>query len=166
MTSLGCARVTSTRHYSIRISGGGGNLRSFAQLEDFRDCLADCGLADMGFSGFPYTWDNKRDGDDNVKVRLDRAVCSNAFLACFPESVVEHIVTEESDHQALLIMAMETAPCANTGGPRPFRFEEAGTRHEQYDSMVEEAWEAAGVGGFGLDNVWQRLATVSGSMQR
>ena len=33
----------------------GGNPRSFSQMEDFRDCLADCGLADLGFSGYPFT---------------------------------------------------------------------------------------------------------------
>lgn len=44
----------------------GGNLRSFMQMEDSRDCLTDCGLADLGFSGYPYRWDNKRDGAENV----------------------------------------------------------------------------------------------------
>ena len=76
----------------------GGNPRPFAQMEAFWDCLADCGLADLGFSGYPYTWDNKRDGADNVKVRLDRATCTNGFLELFPETHVEHLVTEESDH--------------------------------------------------------------------
>jgi hypothetical protein len=57
----------------------GGNLRSGAQMERFRDCLTDCGLADLGFSGYEYTWDNRREGDDNVNTRLDRATCSNSF---------------------------------------------------------------------------------------
>ena len=40
----------------------------------FRDVLADCGLTDLGFVGLPFTYDNGRDGNANVKVRLDRAV--------------------------------------------------------------------------------------------
>lgn len=39
----------------------GGNPRSFTQMEDFRDYLDECGLADLGFSSYQYTWDNKRD---------------------------------------------------------------------------------------------------------
>ena len=40
----------------------GGNLQSSAQMDEFRECLADCGLADMGYFGFPFTWDNRREG--------------------------------------------------------------------------------------------------------
>lgn len=39
----------------------GGNLRNFYQMEDFQECLGDCGLADLGFTGYPFTWDNKQD---------------------------------------------------------------------------------------------------------
>uniref|UniRef100_A0A453NDY0 Endonuclease/exonuclease/phosphatase domain-containing protein n=1 Tax=Aegilops tauschii subsp. strangulata TaxID=200361 RepID=A0A453NDY0_AEGTS len=112
-------------------------------MEEFRDCLADCGLVDLGFSGYPYTWDNKRDGGENVQVRLDRATCNEGFLDLFPETTVEHVMTKESDHQAILIRAMETASTRRPGGGRPFRFEEAWTRHEKYDEMVAEAWESS-----------------------
>ena len=144
----------------------GGNPRGFLQMEDFRDCLADCGLADLGFSGYPYTWDNKRDGDENIQVRLDRATCNEGFLQLFPETEVEHILTEESDHQAILVRAQETAPRRCNGSVRPFRFEEAWTRHEQYDTMIEQAWMAAGTGDEGLSAAWRKFATMTGSMQR
>lgn len=75
-------------------------------------------------------------------------------------------MTEESDHQAILVRALETAPNASRGGDRPFRYEEAWTRHEQYEQMVIEAWEAAGNGGRDLEAVWNKLVSVSGSMQR
>lgn len=44
------------------------------QMAAFRDVLADCGLIDLGFVGLPSTYDNGRDNNANVKVRLDRAV--------------------------------------------------------------------------------------------
>src|SRR4051812_20732880 len=111
----------------------GGLPRSFLQMEDFRDCLADCGLADLGYSGYQYTWDKKREGEENIQVRLDRAACNDGFLELFPETSVENIMTEESDHQALLVRALETAPGLDQRGERPFRFEEAWTRHDTYD---------------------------------
>ncbi|XP_073353716.1 uncharacterized protein [Aegilops tauschii subsp. strangulata] len=143
----------------------GGNLRSFNQMEDFRDFLAECGLADLGFSGYQFTWDNKREGDDNIQVRLDRAVCNGDFLSIFPETLVEHLMTEESDHQVILVRALETAPNEHARGPRPFRFEEAWTRHDQYDSMVEAAWMGADSGEKDIAAFCQRLARTAGSMQ-
>jgi hypothetical protein len=51
----------------------------------FRNCLEMCQLVDLGFSGYPYTHDNKRNGRANVQVRLDRAVADNAWHNLFLE---------------------------------------------------------------------------------
>lgn len=45
----------------------------------FRDALEVCQLVDLGFSGVPFTYDNKRHGAANVKIRLDRAVATAAW---------------------------------------------------------------------------------------
>jgi endonuclease/exonuclease/phosphatase family metal-dependent hydrolase len=86
----------------------GGNDRSAVRMERFRTCLDDCGLADLGFSGYEYTWNNRREGADNIQARLDRAVCNSDFLEIFPATSVEHIMTEESDHLALLIRVADS----------------------------------------------------------
>lgn len=50
----------------------GGNPRSFAQMEGLRHSLADIGLADLALSRYPYTWDNKREADENIQVWLEQ----------------------------------------------------------------------------------------------
>ena len=109
----------------------GGNTQSFAQMEEFRVCLPDCRLVDLGYSGYPYTWDNKRQGGDDVQVRLDRATCNDGFAEMFVDITIEHIIMEESDHVALVIRAMETAPHSARAGPRPFKWEEAWVKHTE-----------------------------------
>ena len=52
--------------------------RPAGQMINFQDALEACGLTDLGFSGHPFTYDNRRSGRANVQVRLDRAVASNA----------------------------------------------------------------------------------------
>jgi hypothetical protein len=46
----------------------GPNKRSDAQIQQFRQCLEDCGMSDLGFTGPKYTWSNKQDGESNVRV--------------------------------------------------------------------------------------------------
>ncbi|XP_071680107.1 uncharacterized protein [Lolium perenne] len=119
-------------------------------MKAFRDRLNDCHLSDLGFTGYPFTWDNRRSGDDNVQVRLDRVVCSVAFMEMFPNTSVQHIMIEESDHLALLVKVQEDVRIHTRAEPRSFKFEEMWTKHNDYEDMFQNVWqqqefEAAGL---------------------
>ena len=45
-----------------------------SQINEFRDALDFCQLEDLGYRGYPSTWTNKRPGDANTKMRLDKAI--------------------------------------------------------------------------------------------
>jgi hypothetical protein len=70
-------------------------------MEGFRDTMDYCGFSDLGYKGLPYTWDNRRECAQNVKVRLDRGLADEAWLDLFGESSVTHVQTTESDHCAV-----------------------------------------------------------------
>jgi exonuclease III len=72
-------------------------------MQDFRDVLSYCDLHDLGFSGLPWTYDNKQAGVRNVKVCLDRAVATPSWSEWFPDATVQHIVTSRSDHCPLFL---------------------------------------------------------------
>ncbi|XP_075650059.1 uncharacterized protein LOC142620589 [Castanea sativa] len=40
---------------------------SFKQMEEFGIALESCGLVDLGFHGYPFTWNNKRPGGANTR---------------------------------------------------------------------------------------------------
>ena len=46
----------------------------FKQKAEFGSTLDSCGLLDLGFRGYPFTWNNKRPGRANTRQRLDRVV--------------------------------------------------------------------------------------------
>ena len=50
-----------------------------SQIDAFREGLDSCQLEDLGYRGYPYTWNNKRLGDANTKMRLDRAVATKPW---------------------------------------------------------------------------------------
>jgi hypothetical protein len=135
-------------------------------MEAFRECLSDCGLTDLGFSGYEFTWDNKREGGDNVQVRLDRGTATAPFLALFPLTQVEQVVTEESDHMALLIRVQEDLLARCPAGRRGFQFEEMWLKHEGYEEMVKEAWQNGRNGDASIHGLWHRLRDMSRDMKR
>lgn len=85
--------------------------------------------------------------------------CSSDFLRFFTEMTVEHVLTEESDHAALLIMALESPENNVQRERRGFRYEEMWTRHDQYDSIVHDAWNEASWEGSRISTVLESLLT-------
>jgi endonuclease/exonuclease/phosphatase family metal-dependent hydrolase len=83
-------------HFSIRP-------RPEAQMAAFRDCVQLCNLHDLGFTGLPYTYDNKRAGSANVKVRLDRVLAGDRWRDIYANSSVVHLVSPCSDHCPILL---------------------------------------------------------------
>jgi endonuclease/exonuclease/phosphatase family metal-dependent hydrolase len=77
--------------------------RPVSQMEAFREVLYDCDLTDLGFSGVPYTYDNKRAGRANMRVRLDRAVACPAWRDLFADTRVQHLTSPISDHCPVLV---------------------------------------------------------------
>ena len=81
----------------------GVNEREQWQVAAFQDAVNDCGFTDLGFHGLPFTWDNRQEGDRNVKALLDRALGDNRFMAKLGDSEVFHLPLAESDHAGLLV---------------------------------------------------------------
>ena len=79
---------------------------------------------------------------------------------------MEHVITEESDHNAIIVRARETASVAFNNGPRRFCYEEMWVRHEGYEDMVRSAWEKAVSRGQGAVKTCDILNYVSAEMQK
>jgi hypothetical protein len=83
----------------------------------------------------------------------------------FPNTEVEHIMTEESDHMALLIHFENLLmwPIGRTN--RGFWYEEMWTIHKNYEYMVGKAWENSFSAKDGIEGLWQWLQDVSRDMK-
>ncbi|XP_026428365.1 uncharacterized protein LOC113324260 [Papaver somniferum] len=70
---------------------------------------------DIRLLGNPFTWTSNRHGTGHVKSRLDRAlVNSDGFLRC-PDSTLNHLHQNGSDHAPILLelSKQNTLPCSN-----------------------------------------------------
>jgi hypothetical protein len=112
--------------------------RNERQMAAFRDTLFQCDLHDLGYKGLPWTFDNKKVGIRNVKVRLDRAVASPSWMANFPNATVSHLVSSRSDHYPLLIDLEKSETLS--ASRKPWRYEMMWEREQSLDVEIERSW--------------------------
>ena len=121
-----------------------GNDRELWQVATFQEVVNDCGFTDLGFHGLPYTWDNRQEANRNVKVRLDRALGDQKFMAELGGSEVFHVPLAESDHCGLLVEVRHKEPVTRRGGgrrPKPFRYENMWKQHGEYMEFINRTWD-------------------------
>ncbi|XP_075668948.1 uncharacterized protein LOC142638768 [Castanea sativa] len=104
-------------------------------MKEFHDVLDECGFMDLGYVGDKFTWRGKRAGG-LVLERLDRAVATNGWVACFSGFKVQHLHTHSSDHKAILINPEGIIPRPN----RPFKFEQIWLREGGCSDTMNKAW--------------------------
>ncbi|CAM8940929.1 unnamed protein product [Rhodiola kirilowii] len=105
----------------------------------FRRVVSDCGLSDIGYQGYKFTYSNKRKGSQECKSMLDRVLASRSWLRLFPDVQNRHIYTYSSDHMALCLhFDVREKPTSNQ-----FRFENMWLRDEKFMQLVDNTCQEA-----------------------
>ncbi|KAL0444993.1 UNVERIFIED_CONTAM: hypothetical protein Slati_2222000 [Sesamum latifolium] len=95
----------------------GGPARAEWQIRNFRNCLVQCELHDLGYQGLAFTWCNNQQEPHTVHERLDRACSNAAWSLAFPDAWVHHLVSPYSDHSALHIELRPRVQWTKLKGP-------------------------------------------------
>lgn len=114
----------------------GGKSVSSTSRGGFRDCVDVNDLIDIGFSGYAYTWTNRRIGKENIQKRLDRCFANGEWRVRFPNAFVNHLTALHLDHRPILI----NLSSPNPSQPRPFCFEGMWVRDYSAESVIRSAW--------------------------
>ena len=88
-------------------------------MNDFCNMLDEAGLKDLGFVGKKFTWKGQRHGG-LVRERLDRAVANNLWLTLNSSTKFQHLHSNSSKHQAIIVKLEGIIPKPN----RSFKFEQ------------------------------------------
>ncbi|KAJ8446461.1 hypothetical protein Cgig2_010083 [Carnegiea gigantea] len=75
-----------------------------------RETFSSCGLHDLGFSGYDFTWWNRRDVDQSVGERLDRYCATIEWSPLFPIARNTHIDAKLSDHLPIILKLKGNEP--------------------------------------------------------
>ena len=112
---------------------------SYKQMEEFGIALDSCGLLDLGFHGYPFTWNNKRLGGANTRQRLDPVVANTEWRSKFSTSIVTHLMSHTSDHLPIL-MHSRSDKVFKSSGTRGLNLRKVGC----YGLIVNERWRKLG----------------------
>lgn len=74
----------------------------YFQMAEFEDFIQTCALLKLEWKGSPYTWFNKRFGDQTIQQR--RALVSIDWQECFPQAQIIHESLLVLDHHPLLLL--------------------------------------------------------------
>jgi hypothetical protein len=143
----------------------GGQERSLAQIEGFREAVDVCGLSDLGYEGRRWTYEKKVAGGSYCGVRLDRALASAEWRSRFPLATVENLVATSSDHGPILLRwePKEDVRAAkrSTGN---FRYGLMWESHTEFSPMMVQTWQDGGEA-HSLHELQQKLTRVAGELQ-
>ncbi|KAJ1436551.1 Zinc finger, CCHC-type [Sesbania bispinosa] len=120
----------------------GGRAASINLCHEFHDCLNNCGLRDLGYEGYPFTWTNGRKGTTLIEQRLDRSLANDDFLDHYQHCVVTHLGRFHSDHAPLRIQWAHCQEEVRTKKKRKriFRFEKTWLEDSRFTSCINRTW--------------------------
>jgi len=81
----------------------GGTTKNKMILDAFCATFEECGLYDLEYLGYDFTWDNWRTDMTVVEEQLDRFCGSLEWSLLFPEAEVIHLDEHFSDHLSILL---------------------------------------------------------------
>ena len=116
----------------------GRHPRPLPPMAAFQSTLLACGLIDLGYSGYMYTWRNGREGEAFVEERLDRACASLEWSDLYPAAKVKHLTASYSDHDPIII---DTRPMNHQQVCRKqklHRFEEKWFAHLECKEVIRD----------------------------
>lgn len=76
----------------------------------------------------------------HIEIRLDRALCNNKWLDCWPISSSAVLPCAASDHSPLVI----TSNKSSLSGPKPFRFQSMWFSDDNFMNIVKDCWTVPG----------------------
>ncbi|KAH9769616.1 reverse transcriptase domain-containing protein [Citrus sinensis] len=121
----------------------GGNEKQVNSVADFREAVRECDFIDMGFTGYPFTWSNRRFGVGLIEERLDRFLCSRSLGNYFQEKAAMNLVTWSSDHNPILMEVLEKGSGLRYSR-RTFRrvhHEDMWSPYEKCGEIVKREWK-------------------------
>ncbi|KAL9441947.1 hypothetical protein AB3S75_020450 [Citrus x aurantiifolia] len=141
----------------------GGRDRNLNLVSSFREAVEACNLMDVGYSGYKYTWSNRRYDSQFIEERLDRVLCSKNWTDTFQDSTSASLVNWVSDHCPILMEVKERDKATKYEKKSFSRnyYEDMWSSYENCKNIVNKEW--AVFGGRSKANLVQQFQKIAKS---
>ncbi|XP_020992689.1 uncharacterized protein LOC110278775 [Arachis duranensis] len=121
---------------SNQLEKEGGGAKSPFSIETFNSFIDDNFLIDIGMVGRPFTWSNRRRGDELIQERLDRFLVGVDWQQLYPNATVLRLSESGSDHAPLLL----DSNLRTERSKHRFKFQERWCSNDEIRQIVKEVW--------------------------
>ncbi|QHO41005.1 Reverse transcriptase [Arachis hypogaea] len=111
-------------------------------MATFNNFIDDNNLLDLGMVGRPFTWSNRRRGQELIQERFDRVLATLNWCASYPTATILRLQEDGLDHAPLLL---DSNPYMEKT-KRRFKFQERWYWNAEVKAIVEESWKIEIVG--------------------
>ncbi|KAJ8440689.1 hypothetical protein Cgig2_005420 [Carnegiea gigantea] len=105
----------------------------------FSAMFEKCGFYDLDFSGYEFTWKNRRGDGKMVEERFGRFYASIEWSLMFQEAEVFHL-DEYSSYRLLILLRLHKNASTGRRKLRHFKFENIWVYDESCKETIKEAW--------------------------
>ncbi|XP_072062210.1 uncharacterized protein [Arachis hypogaea] len=113
-----------------------GGAKSPSSIEIFNSFIDDNSLINIDMVGRPFTWSNRRMGDELIQERLDRFLVGVDWQQLYPNATVLRLSESGSDHSPLLL---DSNPRTERS-KRRFKVQERWYSNDEIRQIVREVW--------------------------
>lgn len=104
--------------------------------------MTNCELMNVESKGCAFTWANNREGEELIKKRLDRVICSMEWRVVFAEAEATPLPVIGLDHSPFLL---EMYP-RRQKSKKLIRIEAYWLEDPECEDLVKEAWSGQSLG--------------------
>ncbi|XP_026451251.1 uncharacterized protein LOC113351494 [Papaver somniferum] len=101
--------------------------------------MDNANLHSLYFIGNPYTWTNRRYGEELILERRDMIASTIDWMNNNTPAMVYHLVPMESDHCPILLLTAKK----ESGTSKPFRFNRTWLRDSTCKGIIKNSWQVS-----------------------
>ncbi|XP_050245579.1 uncharacterized protein LOC126693590 [Quercus robur] len=126
-------------------------------MVDFQNALLFCGLIDLGYNGYRFTWWNEQAKKAFMEERLDRACALVEWSVLHPRVNVIHFIASYSDHDSILLDTTSVSAPTPHRRHKLHKFEEKWVSHPEGEQKIRDSWTQSLALGSPMNRLFEKI---------